>query len=557
MTRDALKDARMDLKAEGDWDGTGLRWKGRLDSFEGFLDGLHLTQTQPSHLAGDGEGLGLDLALKGLPLDAKGQALASSGAEVRLAGWAPFSKGNPMKLNLGGRADLADLKVLLDRIVQPSPYSLLADLKPSGDARFDLTLHGTYAEPLLDGHLGLQKGRLHVRTYPQSIEEMDFTVRFKDREIWLPAEDPLRGTLAQGDLRLWGRATWQMGGLSDYALQSSLEGFQFRDIPEGFELQGGLDASLKGNDRTGGLLKGSLRAKHLVYRADLDLTDLILAGAMGGSPSGLGLDPDDPLARIDLDLDLVLLEPWQFDTNLLKLQGRPVGSFKVLGTAAHPGLRGRMDLLPGGRLTNLLPAGDIVLERGSIDFTDPRAFNPVLNLQGRVDVSPYVVNLTINGSLDQLSMSPTSTPSLRQDEIVAILIDPSIASTIGTASGPTSSQSAMSAGLASTTSGLLTTLTIAGFQERVRKLFSLDRVNVAVGSSSTGTAETRVTVGKSISFLGGAPILFNYKKSGNDVTTSGQVEWRLGNLVIQLGASSSSTSGLSPSGEIRHTWTPK
>lgn len=556
MTRDALKDARLDLKAEGRWDRSGLHWKGRLDSFEGHFEGLDLVQTQPSRLAGDGEGLGLDLALKGFPVDAKGQPLLSGGAEVHLSGWAPFSRENPLKLNLGGSADLSDLKVLLDRILQPSPYSLLADLKPSGNAQFDLTLNGTYTEPLLEGHLGLKKGQLHVRTYPQSIEDMDFTVRFKDREIWMSPEEPLRGTLAQGALKAWGRATWQMGGLSDYSVNAQLEGFQFRDIPEGFELQGSLDASLKGNDREGGRLKGSLRAKHMLYRADLDLTDLILAGALGGSSSGLGLDPDDPLARIDLDLDLVLLEPWQFDTNLLKLQGRPVGSFKVLGTAAHPGIRGKMDFLPGGRLTNLLPAGDIVLERGSIDFTDPRTFNPVLNLQGRVDVSPYVVNLSINGSLNQLNMNPTSTPSLRQDEIVAILIDPSIASTIGTASGP-SSQSVMSYGLASTTSGLLTSLTIAGFQERVRKIFSLDRVNVSLRSSSTGTAETSVTLGKSLEALGGAPILLNYRKSGNDVTTSGQVEWRLGNLVLQLGASSSTTNGLSPSGEIRHTWTPK
>jgi len=458
---------------------------------------------------------------------------------------------------LGGSSDLSDLKVLLDRIFQPSQYSLLADLKPSGNAQFSLTLNGTYLEPTLEGYLGLKGGRLQVRTYPQSIEDLDFTVRFKDRELWISEEEPLRGILAQGDLKAWGRATWQLGGLSDYSMNARLNGFQFRDIPEGFELQGSLEAALKGNDREGGHLKGRLRAKHMLYHADLDLTDLILAGALGNSSSGLGLDPDDPLARIDLDMDLILEEPWQFETNLLKLQGRPTGSFKVLGTAARPGLRGKMDFLPGGRVTNLLPAGDIVLERGSVDFTDPRVFNPVMNLQGRVDVSPYVVNLSINGSLNQLNMNPTSTPSLRQDEIVAILIDPSIASTIGTASGPTS-QSVMSYGLASTSSGLLTSLTIASFQERVRRIFSLDRVNVSLRPSSTGTAETSVTLGKSLDFLGShTPFLINYRKSGNDVTTSGQMEWRLGNFVLQLGATSSSTNGLSPSGEIRHTWSPR
>ncbi len=555
LTGGALKDARVDFRAEGSYDAQGLQWKGSLDSFEGHFQGLDLVQTQPSRFLGDAEGMGGDLALKGIPVDAQGRPMAVEGAEVRFTGWAPFSSEAPIKVGASGRADLSDLKVLLDRVIQPSPYSLLADLRPSGRARFSLTLKGTYADPGLDGSLELQGGRLHVRTYPQSIDNVDFKVSFRDREFWIPQESPLRGTLAQGDLTAWGRATWQPGALRDYALETRLSGFQFRDIPEGFELQGSLAASLAGNDREGGRLTGRLDVDHMLYQADLDLADLILAGALGGSSSGLGLDPDDPLSRIELDLDLHLNAPWQFETNLLKLQGRPVGSFKVLGTAAHPGLKGKMDFIPGGRLTNLLPAGDIVLERGSIDFTDPRVFNPILNLQGRVDVSPYVVNLAITGSLNQLNMNPTSTPSLRQDEIVAILIDPSSASTIGTASG-TSSQSAMSYGLAGTTSGLLTSLTIAGFQERVRRLFSLDRVNVSLRPSSTGTAETSVTLGKSLDLLGGAPLLFRYQKSGNDVTTSGQVEWRIGNLVLQLGASSSSTNGLSPAGEIRHTWTP-
>jgi len=322
-------------------------------------------------------------------------------------------------------------------------------------------------------------------------------------------------------------------------------------------LYGNLEAVLQGTKEEGGVLSGTIRARHMLYQADINLRDLILASAMGGSSSLLDYDPNDPLAHIDLDLDLVLSQPWEFDTNLLKLQGRPMGTFKILGTLAEPGLKGKMDILPGGRLTNLLPAGDVVLERGTIEWTNPQVRYPNLDLQGRVDVPPYVVNLGIRGNLDGLEMKQTSTPSLRQDEITAILIDPSLAPTIGSMSGPTS-QTAINNGLANTGSGLETTLALANFQETLRRTLNLDRVSVAWRTGSgTGTPETSITIGKSINLFGHrTPVVLTHQQSGETTTLSGQMEWRFGNFVLLLGVSQSGTNGVAPSGEIRHTWSP-
>ena len=387
----------------------------------------------------------------------------------------------------------------------------------------------------------------------------DFTLRFKGREIEIPKDDPARGLMAQGALTFWGRAKWGSGGFRDYALEASLEEFEFRDVPEGFELQGDLQASLKGSDQGGGLLEGKLQANHMLYRADINLTDILLSSSLAGVSGTSGLDPDDPMARIRLDLDLQLAEPWNFDTNLLKLQGRPLpgSSFRVKGTLARPTLQGKMDLIPGGRVTNLLPAGDIVVERGSIAFTGlTQSLLPQLDILGRVDVAPYVVNLQIRGSLDRLEMNPTSTPALRKDEITAILIDPSLAPTIGSTS---SASSTMSYGLAKTSSGLLTTLALADIQERVRRTFNLDRVNVAWRAGGSGASESTVTLGKILTFSDWQlPLVFTQKRTSEVTTLSGQLEWRLGNLVLQLGTTSQSgTSGLNLTGEIRHTWSPK
>ncbi len=560
LSQDLLKDAELDFKAEGEWNREGLSWKGRTERLAGNLGGINLVQKEPASFEGDASEARIDLQLNGSVAQRPGRNFSTfPTTAMRISGSLPFSSTNPMGLKLEGSAELANLKGVLDHLLEVDSYSLLADLQPEGTASLDLNLGGAYSAPSLKGLLELQEGRLQVRTYPQSVEDLDFKLHFEGRDFYMLESEPLKGRVAQGELQAWGRGTWDLGGLSQYDFHARLDDFQLRDLPEGFELNGTLDASLRGSDEEGGVLRGTLQAGRTIYQADINLKDLLLASAMGGGPLLPGANPDDPMARIALDLDVQLTEPWELDTNLLKLEGRPSGAFKIMGTLAEPGLKGKMDILPGGRLTNLLPAGDIVLERGTIDFMDPRSLkNAVLDLQGRVDVPPYLVNLYIRGSLDNLDMKETSTPSLRQDEITAILIDPSLASTIGSTSGPNSQTNAIATGFASTGSGLLTTLALANFQETLRKTLGLDRVSVSVRSGA-GYPETTITIGKSVNILGfRTPLVFTNEKIGDPPvdTTKGQVEWRLGNFVLQLGASQSGSNGAGLTGEIRHTWIP-
>ncbi len=563
LTGDLLKDLRLDAQAEGELDAQGLRWQGRLHEFVGHFQGFDLTQAREGKLSGNAQAMAVDLDVEGRQQSspqpgAPAAPNAPTATRLRLIGSLPMSATGSGNLRGVGSGQLADLKTILDHVLELENASgLLADLKPEGRATMDLTLSGSLENPRLDGTLALAAGRLMLRTFPQSVEDVSFTLQFKGREILLPESDPLMGTFAQGNLGVWGKATWQLGGLSHYDLRASLMDFLLRDVPAGFELQGSLDASLSGDDQNGGVLRGTLDAERAAYRTDISLNDLILNRSAGSIPDLAGLDPDDPLSRIDLDLDLNLRQPWDFDTNLLKIKGRPEGTFKILGTLARPGLKGRMEFLPGGRLTNLLPAGDVVLERCTIDFTDPLVMNPVIAMEGRIDIPPYLVTLTINGTLDQLTLVPTSTPSLRQDEVVAILIDPTLAQSIGTTAGPTS-QTVLTSGFLGAGQSLLVSLAFANFQETLRKTLGLDRVNASVRTGTTGNLETSITLGKSFDLFNfRTPIIGTYRRSGEVATISGQVEWRFGNFVLQFGASGSNATGIDPTGEIRHTWSPR
>ena len=559
ITQDLMEDMRLESDLSATWEPEGFHWQGRINQLLARFPGFDLTQAQPAFVHGNLEAAQIDL-----PLEAQERSSARTGrADVprstgylSLHGLVPFSTTGPLALQATGSADLSELKTILDGLMEVDPYSLLADLQPSGSTKVDLLLQGTPANPLLDGTLQLQGGRIRVRTYPQSAENINVIVQFHGREISIPESEPMRGQLAQGSLTAWGSALWQLGGLASYDLSVNLDDFQLRDLPAGFEVGGSLQARLSGNDEDGGLLKGSIQAERMIYHADINLTDILL-NSTAGTTALSSFNPDDPMARIKLDLDLKLNQPWRFDTNLLKLEGIPQGSFKVLGTLAHPGLKGKMEFIPGGSLTNLLPAGDVTVERGSIDFSDPSQLNPFINVQGRIDVPPYLVNMSITGRVDQLTVALSSTPGLRQDEITAILVDPAAAPTIGsTIAG--SSQSALNYGIASAGSGLIGTLALANFQEQLRRTFNLDRLSVSPRTGATGTAEVSITAGKSFDFLGRrTPLLYTYRRAGDLITHSGKAELRFGNYVLQFGLSRAGFDAVNLTGEIRHTWSPK
>ena len=557
LTEDLLEDLSLSATIQGRWDpGQELAWSGSLDQLAARFSAFELHQSRPSALHGNGLGAVVDIALDGGP---RLQTDATSGraANLRLAGTVPFSRSAPLALQAQGAADLAHLKSILDRVMEVDEYNLLSDLTVRGTSRFRILAHGTYLDPLLDGTLSLDKGQARLRGY-QGIEDLQAQVVLKDRTITIPEDQPLRGTLAQGDLRLSGDMSWRLGGIETYALKASLGNFQLRDLPDGLDLQGSLQASLDGTD-TGGVLKGKLRTDRLTYQTEVKLADLILRSALSDTAL-TGLDLDDPLDRIRLDLDLSLQSPWTFDTNLLKLEGRTEGPFQVLGTLAHPVPKGTLIFQPGGRLTNIFPAGDMVVDRGSLAFSEARALDPLIAIQGSLTSIPgYTVNLDIRGTLSNLSIIPTSTPSLRQDEIVSILINPGNVANVGTA-GATSgaTQGAITSGLASASTGLLSTLAFAPLQDQLRRTLGLDRVSVALRPTSQGSTETEVTFGKSITLLGQrSAVVVSHKKTGELAITSGQVEWRFGDFVLQLGGSKGGGVGLSPSGEIRHTWSPK
>ena len=141
---------------------------------------------------------------------------------------------------------------------------------------------------------------------------------------------------------------------------------------------------------------------------------------------------------------------------------------------------------------------------------------------------------------------------------MSILINPGNVANVGMAGASSgATQGAITQGLGSAGVGLISTLAFAPVQDTLRRALGVDRVNVAVRTSSLGTSETEFTMGKSVNLFGQrSAIVVTHTKSGELNIDSGQVEWRFGNLILQLGVTKGGDVAPGLSGEIRHTWSP-
>jgi autotransporter translocation and assembly factor TamB len=489
-----------------------------------------------------------------------GSGSAELPSKLEINGSLPLGGVRTADLRLRGQVDLEQAKEVLAQLFGERPDDFLAGYRPKGRGEIDFRLHGPYEEMGLDGSLTIKGGLLEPSGgFPYAIEDLDVDLACEGRRVDVKN---VRGKMLRGRLRASGQANWSNNGIEGYSLKTNVDDFHYDYIPEGFRVGGNLDARFQ-STQGGGEIKGRLNANYIEYTAEIDLTRVLLNNSIKSIRSVQSIDFKNPLDSITLDLDVDLQQPWAINTNLIKVKGnnKPSEKMKIMGTLSNPGIRGGMELVPGGRITNILPAGDIIIESGAIDFMDPSVFDPEINIQGQVDVTPFRVNLSLQGPIDSLDMALTSTPTLRRDEILSLLLNPAAAQTIGNSAyrGNTYASSLSSTGLAGTTSGLLSNLLLTSGFELVRRTLRFDRVSVAWRTGMGGTAlssnEIDIIVGKNIEIIDWPLSLAgSYKVSGDVVMLGSQMEMRFGNFVVRLGASGSQSLGVSPSGEIRYSW---
>ncbi|HET6279262.1 MAG TPA: translocation/assembly module TamB domain-containing protein, partial [Candidatus Polarisedimenticolia bacterium] len=242
-------------------------------------------------------------------------------------------------------------------------------------------------------------------------------------------------------------------------------------------------------------LELTLGAAGATLRGRVDLTRGIYSRDFRVESSLTGNDepalPDLPrltglLGEVKLDCTLSTRGEVALRNNLGRIDGE--GVLRVGGTVARPEVTGRLTAIEGGRVT--LRNVRYRVTQGTLDFDDPLALDPTVEIQAETSVDEYQISLAIRGKVDNFDYELSSNPPLPESDIVALLVT-------GRTLGDDASQgSGFAEGIASAyLAGQLT----QELTDEISALSALDVLTIdPLYVNGQGDPTTRVTVGKRI-----------------------------------------------------------
>ena len=356
------------------------RIEGRLESIDLELERQRIQLVQPAEFSLSRDGF----VVPGLQLRARDDELF-----VR---WA-IDPDRQLRGNLSGTMD-----TLLLRFMLP-------DWEPAGRASGIVELLGSIDEPLFEGIAEIHKGSFRLPGTRTILSQVEGTVFLSSGDVQLEGMD-FRFMGGRG------RASGRIRKRDDtivLALDGTASGVRFEVLPN-------LDSRLSGTWRLIGpiddlLLSGditvdrmSLTTKEAVASMLLGWLETTGRGSTGGGGLNLAL-------RVDAEETIELRNPF------VRLKGS--ASLEVTGTSNSPGLVGQVEMLEGGEATLL--GNRYEIERGSLNFSNPAAIEPFIDLQAATWIQEYQVTVQISGTVDHFVTTAVSTPPLSTPDIYSLL----------------------------------------------------------------------------------------------------------------------------------------
>ncbi len=348
---------------------------------------------------------------------------------------------------------------------------LLPDWEPAGRATGIVELLGTIEAPLFEGIAQIHKGSFRLPGTRNILSQAEGVVLLSSGEVLL---EGMTFRLMGGRGRCGGRIRQREDSLF-LSLDGTAEGVRFEVLPD-------LEARLSGTWHlsgpvTGLTLSGDLVMDRMSLTTKDDPAALLINwfGSTGRSATEGGLN---------LNLHVESEETINLHNPFVRLTGS--ASLDITGTSNQPGLVGQVEVLEGGDVTLL--GNRYEIERGSLNFSNPQAIDPFLDLQASTWAQEYQITVNLSGTLDRFVSTAVSTPPLSAPEIYSLLGVGYRSEAYGT--------SAMGLGLA--TSILSSELTSV-LSKRAQLVLPIDQVRVdPFSADSTGNPTARLSVVKQL-----------------------------------------------------------
>jgi translocation and assembly module TamB len=282
----------------------------------------------------------------------------------------------------------------------------------TGLIRIKALLKGSVASPLVQGDFKFKGLGMAVDGIEQDFKNIDGHVQLAPDKIELLE---FEGFLDEGRFDLGGRV-----GLENLAVKTIDLRFNAHqlnlDIPDLMALNFNCDLSLTGTDQASELT-GEVVLLEGRYYKDVEL-NLIDTATQRTRKVALVEEKKPPgfLGTIGLNVRVHRREAMLVDNNLAYLEISP--DLTLQGTAAVPLLSGRAQV-DSGRIT--FQRSEFEVKKGVIDFVNPYAIEPTIDIEGETEIRDWTITLTVSGTPDNLAFELSSNPSEQHGDILSLI----------------------------------------------------------------------------------------------------------------------------------------
>ncbi|PYX33008.1 MAG: hypothetical protein DMG77_01875 [Acidobacteria bacterium] len=320
--------------------------------------------------------------------------LIGEGTDLTAHGSVNFASPREIDLAAEGHIDLRLLN------------SLDPDLSAAGVMSMNMTAGGTISDPQPQGRLQVSNGSVAYAGLPSGLSEMNGSLNFTRERLQI---ETLTGRTGGGSLDLKGEVTNYDHQFS-FNLRATGKGVRLRHPPG---VSSTADAELHWvGSRAASTVSGDILVTKLAVQPNFDFSQYLQRSREIGSAT----PANSPLYGVKLDIHVETAPELQMKTAIARLSGD--ADLRLRGTAARPTVLGRADILEGEVTFN---GTKFNLERGDINFTNPVAIEPQLNLEASTHVRNYDLNITVTGTPDRLAVNYRSEPPLPKSDIIALL----------------------------------------------------------------------------------------------------------------------------------------
>lgn len=398
--------------------------------------------------------------------------ITGPGTNITAGGEINLKKGNsPMGLTVAANLDLGVLQ------------DVSRDFYSSGAVSMDATVHGSFSQPLVNGHLVLKNANINYTKSPNGLSNANGVILLNGTNATIQT---LTAESGGGKISLAGFIGYG-GPVFNYNLQANANKVRVRY--SGVSVTSNANIRLIGSSRRS-LLRGTVTIQRVTYNSSSDAGSLL---STASTPPSTPTAPSGMLANMRLDIRILTAPDLHVSstyTNRLEI----FADMTVRGTAANPGMLGRLHITNG----QLVFFGNTyTVNTGTVNFYDPNSIEPVLDISLETITQGVDVVIGVSGTMDDLKMSYRSDPPLTFEQIVQLLATNTTPSNpVIAAHQPTPPQQSLSQMGESAVLGQAVANPLAS---RVQRVFGLTQFKIDPSfAGSNGQPAARVTLQQKI-----------------------------------------------------------